>query len=59
MFVDDKTMPNLPSSVLNVMQNGRSSARSYLATPETALAEVSIPFDYMVSGSHSLRVTVK
>lgn len=59
MYVDDKTMPNLPSSVLNVMQNGRSSARSYLATPETALAEVSIPFDYMVSGSHSLRVTVK
>ncbi len=59
MYVDDKTMPNLPSSVLNVMQNGRSSARSYMATPETALAEVSIPFDYMVSGSHSLRVTVK
>ena len=59
MFVDDKTMPNLPSSVLNVMQNGRSSARTYMATPETALAEVSIPFDYMVSGSHSLRVTVK
>ena len=59
MYVDDKTLPNLPSSVLNVMQHGRGSARSYVATPETALAEVSIPFDYMVSGSHSLRVTVK
>lgn len=59
VFTDDRTLPNLPSSVLNVMQNGRSASRSLIATPETAVAEMSIPFDYVVSGSHSLRLTVK
>ena len=59
VYADDKTLPNLPNSVLNVMQNGRSASRAFIATPETAVAEMSIPFDYVVSGSHSLRLTVK
>jgi hypothetical protein len=59
VFTDDRTLPNLPSSVLNVMQNGRSASRTLIATPETAVAEMSIPFDYVVTGSHSLRLTVK
>jgi len=59
VYTDDKTLPNLPTSVLNVMQNGRSASRSLIATPETAVAEMSIPFDYVVTGSHSLRLTVK
>jgi hypothetical protein len=41
------------------MQNGRSASRSLIATSETAVAEASIPFDYVVTGSHSLRLTVK
>ncbi|MBI2685094.1 MAG: hypothetical protein HYX27_02170 [Acidobacteria bacterium] len=59
VYTEDRTMPNLPSSVLNVMQNGRSASRTLIAAPETAVAEESIPFDYVVSGSHSLRLTVK
>lgn len=59
VYADDKTMPNLPSSVLNVMQNGRSASRSLIAAPETSVAEQSIPFDYVVNGSYSLRLTVK
>jgi hypothetical protein len=59
VYADDKTMPNLPSSVLNVMQNGRSASRLMIAAPETAVAEASVPFDYVVTGSHSLRLTVK
>jgi len=59
VYTDDKTMPNLPSSVLNVMQNGRSASRPLIAAPETAVAEESTPFDYVVTGSHSLRLTVK
>lgn len=59
IYTDDKTLPNLPSSVLNVMQNGRTNSRPFIAAPETALAEQSVPFDYVVTGSHSLRLTVK
>jgi len=59
VYADDKTLPNLPNSVLNVMQNGRSASRSFIATPETAVAEASVPFDFVITGSHSLRLTVK
>jgi hypothetical protein len=58
-YFDDKTLPSLPSSVLNVMQAGRASNRSMLTTPETASEQMSIPFDYMVTGSYSLRIHVK
>lgn len=59
VYADDKTLPSLPGSVLNVMQNGRSGSRMLIAAPETALVEQSVPFDYVVSGSYSLRLTVK
>ena len=58
-YYDDKTMPSLPSSVLNVMQAGRASSRSMVTSPESATEQMSIPFDYVVSGSYSLRFTVK
>jgi hypothetical protein len=41
------------------MQNGRSASRSFIAAAETAVAEQSVPFDYVVTGSQSLRLTVK
>ena len=59
VYTDDRTLPNLPSSVLNVMQNGRSASRRFIAAPETAVAEQSVPFDYVVTGSQSLRLIVK
>ncbi len=58
-YYDDKTLPNLPSSVLNVMQAGRASNRAVFTSPETALEQAALPFDYVVSGSYSLRIHVK
>jgi len=58
-YYDDKTMPSLPASVLNVMQTGRDSTRPVITTPESATEQAAIPFDYVVSGSYSLKITVK
>jgi hypothetical protein len=58
-YYDDKTMPSLPASVLNVMQAGRASSRNMITTNETAAEQMSLPFDYMVTGSYSLRIHVK
>jgi hypothetical protein len=58
-YFDDKTLPSLPSSVLNVMQAGRAANRSVFTSPETAAVQTSLPFDYVVSGSYSLRIHVK
>ena len=59
VYSDDKSMPSLPGSVLNIMQSGRSATRPFVTTAETAMEQASIPFDYMVSGSFSLRFTIK
>jgi len=58
-YYDDKTMPSLPASVLNVMQTGRDSTRPVITSPESATEQAAIPFDYVVSGSYSLKITVK
>jgi len=59
LYYDDKTLPSLPSSVLNVMQSGKASSRSLVTSPETATEQMALPFDYMVTGSYSLRIHVK
>ena len=58
VYVDDKTMPSLPASVANVMQNGRSANRPMFTVPETATEQAALPFDDAVSGSYSLRIRV-
>ena len=58
-YYDDKTLPSLPSSVLNVMQAGRAPNRTLFTSPETASEQMALPFDYVVSGSYSLRIHVK
>ena len=58
-FTDDKTLPSLPGSMLNVLQADHTASRSLAGTPETAQEQLSVPFDEMVSGSYSLRITVK
>ena len=58
-YYDDKTMPSVPGSVLNVMQAGRASNRALITTPETAVEQTSLAFDSMVTGSYSLRIHVK
>ena len=58
-YYDDKTLPSLPASVLNVMQAGRASSRPLVTSGESALEQASVPFDYVISGSYSLKITVK
>jgi hypothetical protein len=58
-YYDDKTLPSLPASVLNVMQSGRGSNRSLITSPESVSEQMSLPFDYVVTGSYSLKITVK
>jgi hypothetical protein len=45
--------------VLNVLQTERTSSRALVGAPESAIEQFSIPFDQVVSGSYSLRITVK
>ncbi len=59
VFYEDKTLPSLPASIMNVMQTGRTSSRHLQSSAESAMEEGSIPFDFMVDGSYSLRITVK
>jgi hypothetical protein len=58
-YYDDKTLPSLPASVLNVMQAGRASNRSLVTSPESASEQMALPFDYVITGSYSLKITVK
>jgi hypothetical protein len=59
LYYDDKTLPSLPASVLNVMQAGRSANRMFATSGESAIEQAAIPFDYMINGSFALRLSVK
>ena len=58
-YYEDKTLPSLPASVLNVMQGGHASNHSLITTPDSASEQMSLPFDYVITGSYSLKITVK
>ncbi|MEJ7606907.1 MAG: hypothetical protein WKF37_11710 [Bryobacteraceae bacterium] len=58
-YEDDKTLPSLPASVSNVMQAGRSASRPLISSAESTQEQMSLPFEYMVSGSQSLRINVR
>ncbi|HEV2201375.1 MAG TPA: hypothetical protein VGR73_16270 [Bryobacteraceae bacterium] len=58
-YADDKTLPDLPPSVINVLQTERTANRSLSGTPDSTQVQQSIPFDQVVVGSYSLRITVK
>lgn len=58
-YEDDKTMPSLPASVLNVMQASRASNRPFVSTGESAQVQQSLPFEYVINGSQSVRITVR
>ena len=59
VYYDDKILPSLPASALNVMQTGPMASRPFVASRETVLEQAAIPFDYVVTGSYSLTITVK
>ncbi|MEQ1885971.1 MAG: hypothetical protein ABL967_12985 [Bryobacteraceae bacterium] len=58
-YADDKTLPNLPSSVVNVLQTVQTANRSLAGSPESTDVQQSIPFDQMITGSYALRINVK
>lgn len=58
-YEDDKTMPSLPASVLNVMQASRASNKPFVSSNESAQEQISIPFEYVVNGSQSIKITVR
>ena len=58
-YADDKTLPSLPASVLNVLQAEHTSTRVLAGSAETAKQQIAIPFDQMISGSYSLKINVK
>jgi len=58
-YSEDKTLPALPLSILNVLQSQRSAGRALTGIAESAEEELSIPFDQMVTGSFSLPITVR
>ncbi len=59
VFYDDKTLPGLPQSVLNVMQAGRTANRMVASYPETMVSQSSLDFDQVVTGSHTLKILVR
>ena len=58
-YEDDKVMPSLPASVLNVMQASRAGNRPFISSGESAQEQTSIPFEYVINGSQSIRITVR
>jgi len=59
IYYDDKTLPSLPASVLNVMQAGRAATRPFATSGESTIEQTAIPFDYLVNGSFAIKLAVK
>ena len=58
VYSDEKVLPSLPASVLNVMQSGRATNHEFVSSPESAHEQTSVPFDEVVTGSYSLKIYV-
>ncbi len=57
-MVEDKVMPTMPLSVINVME-GMRGTQDMMVTGESSVSEASTPLDYVVSGAQIITVTVK
>lgn len=58
VYSDEKVLPSLPASILNVMQSGRATNHEFVSSPESAHEQSSLPLDRMVTGSYSLKIFV-
>ena len=56
--VEDKVMPGLPLSVMNVM-DGMRGTQDMVVTAESAVDESSLPLDFVVTGSQVITITIK
>ncbi len=57
-MVEDKVMPALPLSVMNVME-GMRGTQDMLVMGESSVNEASTPLDYVVSGAQVITISVK
>ena len=57
-MVEDKVMPTLPLSVINVM-DGMRGPQDMVVIGDSAVNEASSPLDYVVSGAQVISVTIK
>lgn len=57
-MVEDKVMPTLPLSIINVM-DGMRGTQDMVVTGESAVNESSLPLDYVVAGAQVIQVTIK
>jgi hypothetical protein len=58
MVVQDKVMPNVPASQINLLDQ-RGGPASSLVVRESAAGEWSLPLDQIVSGSTSITIQIK
>ncbi len=58
VYSDEKVLPSLPASVLNVMQSGRATNHEFVSSPESAHEQLSIPLEEVVTGNYSLKIYV-
>ncbi len=58
VYSDEKVLPSLPASVMNVMQSGRTTNHQFVSSPESAHEQLSVPFDSVITGSYSLKIYV-
>ncbi len=57
-MVEDKVMPAMPLSVMNVME-GMRGTQDMVVVGESSVNEASTPLDYVVSGAQIITVSVK
>ena len=57
-MVDDKVMPTLPLSVMNVM-DGMRGTQDMVVVGESAVNEAAAPVDYVVTGSQVITLNIK
>ncbi len=57
-MVEDKVMPALPLSVMNVME-GMRGTQDMVVVGESAVNESSTPLDYVISGAQVITVNIK
>ncbi len=59
LYLEDKALPNLPASVMNVLQSQKTTGRPLLSSGETATEQIALNFDQVITGSAFVKVTVK
>jgi hypothetical protein len=58
VYSDEKVLPSLPASVMNVMQSGRTTNHQFVSSPESAHEQCAVAFDTVITGSYSLKIYV-